>query len=610
MALRHYLDLFWYYRWLVVWVVLSVTAISFVVGVYNIVVNPRYKAAAVVTYLPTDAAVDYSREASGGTRENRTNYLTQTIIEHLLSRPILETTLAELKRKHPPSGNAEGPSLLAELKGRIKSLIWYGRYIPPDAHEDAIRSFRQSISLSAVAGSFVLRIEVTMDDPQMASDAANGLATAFVSRARQESQIRSSEIIAYYRSEITRAQQALNLTLQKEADIAKQGSALTTGIALEQEKYLQVRGERENVEARLAYLKSVNGRDANGELGQIEQELAELRRREAMYKSAISSINELLGSYQAQGQTLRELALERQYLTREISEFRAALNQVRNRNSGGFSPVQIIESAIPAIYPVPPSIPKSTFSGFIASLLIAAFAVVALDIFSQKIRTTTDLESVAGESAVWPLYQHLVRGKDSLSELLRSLRAPGEAGDGAGDSLAEQVRHANSRPWRLRRFAEKTQRGLAVLGHLDHRRLAIAGLCDERLVSSVAKILYAGFDALGFETRWISSGADFKEDGGLAPRADELARAHERSGQASDPHADRGAPVASRRGPIEFMDLGAISGLFRWDDVSALNPAMICVVRAGEVDKSTIEQVLASADQRGIKDLSFVLVTR
>lgn len=610
MALRHYVDLIWYYRRLVVWIVLSVTAVTFVVSVYNIVVDPRYKAAAVVTYLPTDTAVDYSREISGGTRESRTNYLTQTIIEHLLSRPVLETTLAELNKKYPPDADMEGPSAFASLKGRIKSLIWYGRYIPPDDHENAIKAFRESISLEAQAGSFVLRIEVTMDDPQMASDAANGLATAFVARARQESQIRTSEVIAYYKSEIARTQQALNQVLQKEADIAKQGGALTTGIALEQEKYLQVRGERENVEARLAYLKSVDGRAANGDLPLMEQQLAELRRREAMYKSAMASINELLSSYQAQGQSLRELALERQYLTREISEFRGSLNQVRGRMSGGFSPVQIIESAIPAIYPVPPSIPKSTFSGFVASLLIALFAVVAIDLFSSKIRTRADLESVVGESIVWPLHLQLIRGKESLSGLLRSMRASGRNDEEDDDSDIDLSRHADGRQWRLRQFAEKTQRGLAVLGHLDRRRLAIAGLCDERLVSSVGQVLLIGFDALGFETKWVASGRDRRAARGTADAAADAEEERARSQQARDAMSGPAAPDPSDRGPIEFLDLGSIGGRFRWDDVSALNPAMICVVQAGEVDKDTVQQILASADQRGISSLSFVLITR
>ena len=192
MIVQHVVQLLRYYRRLALAIVVSGTLIAAAASVTRLMVSPLYTAAAKVAVLPTEAEYTFGRETGRGPRATARG-LTSTYMEYLKSRPVVEAALDNVAQE---TGAADEPEVESALARRIKGLAGFarrvyrtldsGKYVQSTARDREVSELMGAIELHKVVDSYILRIQVSLENPEAAAAAANALAEAYVERVSEQ----------------------------------------------------------------------------------------------------------------------------------------------------------------------------------------------------------------------------------------------------------------------------------------------------------------------------------------------------------------------------------------------------------------------------------------
>ncbi|MEW2912753.1 hypothetical protein [Leisingera sp. JC11] len=208
--IAHYRQLLHYYRGLVALVFVILVGGTAAISTFFLYVSPAYVASVKVSLLPTQTELAFSQNFVRSTTINPANLLTQTHIEYLLSREIAAKTVdrmaAEIPADPPPVRSADAEPRagaepqLARLKHqigerftdfrrsarRIYNILNSGRHVQLDPYTDAVLTLQDSIDVDMVEGTYILKIKVYWNKPELAAAAANFVADEYVAYARAQ----------------------------------------------------------------------------------------------------------------------------------------------------------------------------------------------------------------------------------------------------------------------------------------------------------------------------------------------------------------------------------------------------------------------------------------
>lgn len=342
MVFQHYFELLRSQRWQILFMI-GVTTVAFALSSYHRMrTSPEYSAAANVVMMPTEAELTFSQDTAGGTVARA--MLTETYIEYVKSRPVVESALGRVKEVALASGTpVEEPIVIPSTNPLIEMLksfadrvdrflkeIDTGAYVEVPETEREIAAMQKAIDVSNVTNTHILRIAVTLPDPQAAALMANTLAESYVERISEQLNSDANELESYLQTEIAR----------KEAELAA------------------LRAEQTRLTERFGLLQDTTGNGILDQMRVVETQLAELHSR-------LLSVNLSRASTSTQ--------------------------------------VRMIEPAIVPVVPSTPGVIRMTTLGLFVGVLLAFATVIIRDTLSDTIRTTADLRRVVGVRSIGQL---------------------------------------------------------------------------------------------------------------------------------------------------------------------------------------------------------------
>ena len=488
--LDHYLELLFHYRRAIGRMLIILPMIVLALTVITRVTSPVYTASATVSMAPSKVELSYTDAWAKQNPGRPTDISVQTFIEYLHSTPVLEIATEKMRKSSHDKELTTKPSTMAEwLDEASQTLFFYirrlyytldfGKFVLPTPDERMLDALRNSLEVEPITGTFVLRIDVSSDDPVFAALAADTIAESYVEHASAIASSRAAQ---------------LRQALEKQADkLSEELAALDRSRA----NILQTRGPS-GIEA------------FNRQVQRAEDELRTARAR-------LLSVD---------------------------------LDAADTSNS-----IQVIEPATVPIYPTSPRMLRTFLSGILGTATFAMFAVIALDLFRNKITTASHLHRLVGTAFL---------------------------GTTSDDSLVH--RHW----WRPLHFLRRTKE--ADIAEL-RATLSAQGLFDE------AEIFVAGFTGT--------------HEANLTLERLQLAFADIPS---SFSGPDSGLDLESSHLPLAYQLpkltlLPPLTDRFQWRAVTALpSSTMILSVPAGIISAERISQVREQAAQYSHLRLFFFLV--
>ncbi|WP_192361874.1 hypothetical protein [Mesorhizobium mediterraneum] len=229
----------------------------------------------------------------------------------------------------------------------------------------------------------------------------------------------------------------------------------------------------------------------------------------------------------------------------------AALTNLNDRvatielsRSSGLANLRVIDSALPPNYPSFPLVVVNTLVGLAAGIVLAWFALVVLDTFSETIKTSADLERVIGERNLGLIRRRIVR---------LSLRRP--------------------LPCHTRSLFGNMRNRLMTLG-AGRQQGVVMAYGDDELARSAMMIVLTSLD-----------GIFPRQSPGLHDPLKNLATLTD--------HPTL-VPMASSRGGWEFIESGVL-----W---------LVVAMRPGTATEAELTGVVAAARQRQIANVFAILV--
>lgn len=200
--------------------------------------SPTYTSSAEIKIIPTGAELSYARAALGGSRDSQSIALVRTFIETMKSDAVVNRAISQL----PVSGNSEpldgqpNPYVqkLKSLIKRTKQAIEYLNYGDVvEAASDPTTTYRNAITIQSITGSFVIRLNVTLDDPDTSVALARSLVSALRTVLTEQNTAAKDQIRDSYTLRIQGLEQDLAALIDEELRIREEIGALDLEAQLE-----------------------------------------------------------------------------------------------------------------------------------------------------------------------------------------------------------------------------------------------------------------------------------------------------------------------------------------------------------------------------------------
>lgn len=585
MIVQHYLQLLKYHlRW-VIWGVLLTAGITAAGSTVLLKFSPDYTAAASVAMLPTEAEYAYGRDTGSGPHETARG-LTATYIEYLKSRPVIEATFEKIagrgglgKPVPPPSGLKSAVRASISFVRRMYRTVDSGSFVKSTPREAQIRRLMGAIGLHKVADSYILRVEVTLEDPRAAAAVANALAEAYVEHVSAQLETSTAEVAEFLAEQIAMREVALEQLIEREEELERE-----LGVPSVQEERQSLMRSRETERRNLV--------NARIELGAAQAELQTLARENLVQSGrSLTELNEVRSlaqvrvdtaqrSIQLRQRTINDLTASLDVLSEKQEEpladmqrrrvaMEQGLTELNNRmlttnlaTSAALTQVRVIDPAVPPVYPSSPHVINNTIVAVIVSLLGVFLAVVGVDALSGTVKTTTDLTRIAGSRCVGSLSRrHLVW---------------------ANEFEPHEARR------RLSQVGALLERRLVILGAFDAPRILLTGFAPAAQLEHVTTTLEL---ALAVEDRKLTRRA--QAGGPVSVRQGQLAVTT--GGAAEDE-------------PFRVVNLGPVRAELSLAHAARRSPSMICLIPSGQVADGLVQDLLQKALADGVHGMAFVLL--
>ncbi len=595
MILQHYMELLRSYRRWVLAIVAACTVLAALVSAVRLSVAPVYTAAASVAVIPTEAEYTFGRDSGTGPRSTA-RALTATYIEYLKSRPVVEAAFETIGEKAFSGAARSDPG--GWIGGLAKGTLGWarrtyrrldsGQYVAASNREAALQQMMDAITMETVADSYILRVQVDLPDPRMAAAAANALAQAYVERVSQQLATSVGQIGDFLQQQIAVRETEMNaLTARQEqlktgvgtSSLDAERTRLLMTRETERQKVVDAQAELQSAEAELSVLGSQNIAQSGRTIAELNlARSSALARRDAarnnldLRRRTLVQVEGTLEALRAKEEPLvaaeRQLDVVKQELT-ELHSRRLATDLSR---SSALTQVRVIDPAVVPVYPSSPHVVQNTILGFLAGLLGSLMLVVLADTLSSKLKTTTDLERLAGPRGLGALPADLVR----LDELGRA-------------KSVDRLRR------RLLLLGERIETGLTMVGAFDAPAIQVTGFVFAPEVAASAVVLAASLACRGKRVVCLLP------DGAHRP-----SWVGEVIGQ-SLAFTD-GGPDDPPRQAIRIESLGPVSADLSLAKAAARSPALVCVVPALRVPERDVRDFEDAAQRSGLSGVAFVLL--
>lgn len=602
MIFDHYLQLLFHFRRLAIWIFVSVVTATAGLSTAILYVIPFYTATATVAILPTDAEVTYAKNLGNDTQAGATALMPALHIEYLLSRPVAERVLEKMRAQLDPQEPVEGWQLVVkQTAGETVKFVWKvysilnsGKFVEPTPYEQALSRLMRSIDLEVVENSFILQIEVTLpQNAQATAVAANALAEAYVERVIEQTAAAAQSLIASIDKEIyIRNQQLIDLQerelrLREEAGILsleQERQALLNARDLEQQRLLDIKIEREELEARLqSYETDRSGMQRRGTLAMVEEEIAlsdsklsALARREALRQQSVDKINGELAALSKRENPITEIQREIQRVRTEVDGLEQRKTELDLSQSKALSLVRVVNPAVEPVYASFPKVVINTAIAIVASIFVVIFVLIAVDTLPGSVKTSVDLRRLVGHRALG--------------------RIPHDIADHLASASEEKM--AQLRP-RLADVGKKLEPRLGGLGFFDRSTILVTGFGSAREVGASALALSAAIEALGCDIRWRPAKGGDPEDAEAAVRLGIPLAGNDAGAGAVD--GSQSAETLT----IEYI--GPISKRFSWREITERAAPLVCIFGDGTLTEEEITEFCDEAEKRGVPELAFLM---
>lgn len=219
------------WRWWIAVLACSAAVAVFVVAKIGGLPSPSYTSSTEIKIIPTGAELSYARSALGGSRDSQSTALVRTFIETMKSDAVVNSAIAQL-----PTGDDDGSSVgqpnpygqkLKSLINSTKQAIEYLNY--GDVIEetpDPTKVYRDAITIQSITGSFVIRLNVTLDDPETSVALAVSLVSALQTVVAEKNARAKEQIRDNYTQRIESLEDDLNVLIAEELHIREEIGAL------------------------------------------------------------------------------------------------------------------------------------------------------------------------------------------------------------------------------------------------------------------------------------------------------------------------------------------------------------------------------------------------
>jgi len=226
------------WRWRIVVLAGAAAVAVFVAARFGGFPSPTYTSSAEIKIIPTGAELSYARSALGGSRDSQSIALVRTFIETMKSDAVVNRAISQLSASDS-SGPSAGPpnpyvQKLKSLINRTKQAIEYLNYGDvAAAAPDPTAVYRDAITIQSIAGSFVIRLNVTLDDPNTSVALAKSLVNALRSVLAEQNAAAKDQIRDRYAQRIQTLELDLEALIGEELRIREDIGALDLEAQLE-----------------------------------------------------------------------------------------------------------------------------------------------------------------------------------------------------------------------------------------------------------------------------------------------------------------------------------------------------------------------------------------
>ena len=373
MIIQHYVQLFRRYHRSITWTVIAATVGTAVLSSMLLMVSPVYTATASVAMLPTEAEYAFGRETGSGPGATMRG-LTATYIEYLKSRPVIEATYDRISGEIRSTGEARPSSWLLRsiqssvgLARQVYKTLDSGAYMPSTSRERGLNDLLKSITLRKIPDSYVMRVEVGLENPAAAAAAANALAKAYIQRISEQVEDSAVQMEGFLTEQIAIREATLEGLVAREEALKRGLGAQSLGDErqyvmnareTERQKLVDAEVELQAAEAEVAMLRRENlaqsGRNlanlneartkATARLNTAEHGL-ELRRR------SFQELGKALEVLYAKEEPLLRLARQRVAMGGELAELNTRMLSTSLARSAAMTQVRMIDPAVAPVYP-------------------------------------------------------------------------------------------------------------------------------------------------------------------------------------------------------------------------------------------------------------------
>ena len=260
---------------------------------------------------------------------------------------------------------------------------------------------QQSFSPEGNAPSGLI-ITVSLNDPDKAAELANELMTSVIDQSRDRSSDRARETVEFFRGEEARVGAEIEkLDTRIAAFKRENGEQLPSGLTDLRSQLSSLRDTDLDLDQQILTLETATDRTRE----EVKtRQIALLREQKALIAERVNQIETLISGAPDVERALngleREMTkLQEQYevITRRLAE--AELGQMLE-NRQATDRFEVLETALPPVYPASGSRKKIAMLGGIASLMVGVALAFVVELMNPAIRTAAQMERALGVQPV------------------------------------------------------------------------------------------------------------------------------------------------------------------------------------------------------------------
>jgi succinoglycan biosynthesis transport protein ExoP len=440
--LTHYADLLRLFWKRIFAAALLTGALAWALSIVLLEAMPVYKSSVTLNMEPSEEALRFNDAFRGISQFNPADIITQAHMERLLSRPVAERALDILLGEGELT--TERPNALDRMMAALRrswAVLNYGYFAPVDQREKVVNDLMAAADVQVVAGSYIMRVEVTLDDPELAARVARALTQAYV-------EIRGEEF-AREAGAVDAALAALQA--EKEVELARQMGRLrrlnrALGFeSVEDGRAILLATRRQARQALAAAERTTDvlrGRLERAEEGDAEaraalvEQLREAEISQARGSAAFASAEDEIQALDGMESRLAEIDQKILQAQGDLADLQDRRIRTELARKARFDQVRVInEPSVPA-YPSFPKVLLNALVGTMLGAILAIAPIAVLDVLDDRIRTTEDLRLAAGVAALPAATRAL---QSQARRRLRRGRAPGRSLQRFAEALGRRL---------------------------------------------------------------------------------------------------------------------------------------------------------------------------